>query len=47
MNTKQDVRVIDLNVNSTGSQRKQLQRVDYQIILSFTGNKFLTFISPY
>lgn len=37
-NIKQDVRVIYLNVNSTGSQRKQL-RLDYQIVLNFTGNK--------
>lgn len=39
-NIKQDGRVIYLSASSTGSQRKQLLRLDYQIVLSFTGNKF-------
>lgn len=39
-NIKQDVRVVYLNVSSTGSQRKQLLRLEYQSVLNFTGNKF-------
>lgn len=38
-NIKQDVRVIYLKVSSAGSQRKELLRVDYQIVLNFSGNK--------
>lgn len=39
-NMKQDVRVVYLNVSSTGSQRKELLRLEYQIVLNVTGNKF-------